>query len=463
MSTFSVLSLPQEQLDNLTALGYLTMTPVQMKALPPALLGQDMVVQAQTGSGKTVAFGLPSLARINPRDFGTQALILCPTRELAAQVATEIRRLARALPNIKVVVLCGGQPIGPQIGSLEHGAHVVVGTPGRIKDHLRKQTLTLPRLKTLVLDEADRMLDMGFSDDMADIIGQTPMDRQTLLFSATFPDDIASISAQYQRSPERITVSTQVAQTQIAQIFIRTQRQDKADTLMGLIQSYQPTAAVVFCQTKAAVHDLVVTLNERGVDAAGLHGDLEQRERDQVLLLFKQMSLRLLVATDVAARGLDIDSLPLVVNFDLPADPEVYVHRIGRTGRGSATGTAVSLFTDKETFRLPAIESRLSMMITPINPPAYQPGQSVLAPADFVTLEVSLGRKDKLRPGDLLGAITGSLGFAGNIVGKIDITDRASFVAIERGSAPDVLAALADGKVKGRHPRVRRLRAPRSR
>jgi len=409
MSTFSVLSLPQEQLDNLTALGYLTMTPVQMKALPPALLGQDMVVQAQTGSGKTVAFGLPSLARINPRDFGTQALILCPTRELAAQVATEIRRLARALPNIKVVVLCGGQPIGPQIGSLEHGAHVVVGTPGRIKDHLRKQTLTLPRLKTLVLDEADRMLDMGFSDDMADIIGQTPMDRQTLLFSATFPDDIASISAQYQRSPERITVSTQVAQTQIAQIFIRTQRQDKADTLMGLIQSYQPTAAVVFCQTKAAVHDLVVTLNERGVDAAGLHGDLEQRERDQVLLLFKQMSLRLLVATDVAARGLDIDSLPLVVNFDLPADPEVYVHRIGRTGRGSATGTAVSLFTDKETFRLPAIESRLSMMITPINPPAYQPGQSVLAPADFVTLEVSLGRKDKLRPGDLLGAITGFL------------------------------------------------------
>ena len=232
---------------------------------------------------------------------------------------------------------------------------------------------------------------------------------------------------------------------------------------MGLIQSYQPTAAVVFCQTKAAVHDLVVTLNERGVDAAGLHGDLEQRERDQVLLLFKQMSLRLLVATDVAARGLDIDSLPLVVNFDLPADPEVYVHRIGRTGRGSATGTAVSLFTDKETFRLPAIESRLSMMITPINPPAYQPGQSVLAPADFVTLEVSLGRKDKLRPGDLLGAITGSLGFAGNIVGKIDITDRASFVAIERGSAPDVLAALADGKVKGRHPKVRRLRAPRSR
>ena len=175
---------------------------------------------------------------------------MCPTRELAAQVATEVRRLARALPNIKVVVLCGGQPIGPQIGSLEHGAHVVVGTPGRIKDHLRKQTLTLPRLKTLVLDEADRMLDMGFSDDMADIIGQTPMDRQTLLFSATFPDDIASISAQYQRSPERITVSTQVAQTQIAQIFIRTQRQDKADTLMGLIQSYQPTAAVVFVRPK---------------------------------------------------------------------------------------------------------------------------------------------------------------------------------------------------------------------
>ena len=462
MSSFSVLSLPQEQLENLEALGYQSMTPVQMAALPPGLAGRDLVVQAQTGSGKTVAFGLLVLADINPRDFGTQALILCPTRELAAQVATEIRRLARALPNLKVVVLCGGQPIGPQIGSLEHGAHIVVGTPGRVKDHLRKQTLTLPRLKTLVLDEADRMLDMGFSDDMTDIISETPSSRQTLLFSATFPDDIASISAQYQRTPERITVSTQVADGQIAQIFVRTQRSDKTQTLINLIQGYQPSAAVIFCQTKAAVHDLVIMLKAQGVEAAGLHGDLEQRERDQVLLLFKQMSLRLLVATDVAARGLDIDSLPLVVNFDLPADPEVYVHRIGRTGRGQATGTAVSLFTDKEAFRLPAIEARLSIMITAIDPPKYEADQPVLAPADFVTLELSLGRKDKLRPGDLLGAITGSLGFPGSIVGKIDITDRASFVAIERGSASAVQAALADGKVKGRHPKVRRLRPPRS-
>ena len=462
MSSFSVLSLPQEQLENLEALGYQSMTPVQMAALPPGLAGRDLVVQAQTGSGKTVAFGLPVLADINPRDFGTQALILCPTRELAAQVATEIRRLARALPNLKVVVLCGGQPIGPQIGSLEHGAHIVVGTPGRVKDHLRKQTLTLPRLKTLVLDEADRMLDMGFSDDMTDIISETPSSRQTLLFSATFPDDIASISAQYQRTPERITVSTQVADGQIAQIFVRTQRSEKTQALINLIQGYQPSAAVIFCQTKAAVHDLVIMLKAQGVEAAGLHGDLEQRERDQVLLLFKQMSLRLLVATDVAARGLDIDSLPLVVNFDLPADPEVYVHRIGRTGRGQATGTAVSLFTDKEAFRLPAIEARLSIMITAIDPPKYEADQPVLAPADFVTLELSLGRKDKLRPGDLLGAITGSLGFPGSIVGKIDITDRASFVAIERGSASAVQVALADGKVKGRHPKVRRLRPPRS-
>ncbi len=462
MSSFSVLSLPQEQLDNLQTLGYQTMTPVQSAALPPGLAGRDLVVQAQTGSGKTVAFGLPVLAGLNARDFGTQALILCPTRELAAQVATEIRRLARALPNLKVVVLCGGQPMGPQIGSLAHGAHIVVGTPGRIKDHLRKQTLTLPRLKTLVLDEADRMLDMGFRDDMTDIISETPSSRQTLLFSATFPDDIAAISAQYQRSPERITVSTQVAGDQIAQVFVRTQRQEKTQALINLIQSYQPSAAVIFCQTKAAVHDLVITLQAQGVEASGLHGDLEQRERDQVLLLFKQMSLRLLVATDVAARGLDIDSLPLVVNFDLPADPEVYVHRIGRTGRGQATGTAVSLFTDKDAFRLPAIETRLSIMITAIDPPNYEAGQPVLAPADFVTLELSLGRKDKLRPGDLLGAITGSLGFMGSIVGKIDITDRASFVAIARESASAVQAALADGKVKGRHPKVRRLKPPRS-
>ncbi|MGB1538891.1 MAG: ATP-dependent RNA helicase DbpA [Pseudomonadales bacterium] len=457
MLSFDCLGLPKAQIKNLNDLGYTAMTEVQAAALPGALAGRDLLVQAKTGSGKTAAFGLPLLGLLNPKDFGVQALVLCPTRELASQVAAEIRRLARFQANIKVVVLCGGQPIGPQIGSLEHGAHVIVGTPGRLKDHLRKKTLRLSRLKVLVLDEADRMLDMGFSEDLDDIVRQTPKDRQTLLFSATFPDDIVSISGNYQRQPTRVSVSAQVAAGQIEQRVYEVNHKQKFEALLGLLQSEQPGAAVIFCQTKERVRGLEQKLRESGVFALALHGDLEQRERDQVLIQFKQQSCRLLIATDVAARGLDIDALPMVINFDIPLDADVYVHRIGRTGRAEATGVAVTLMTPRERHRLEAIESRVETDLTVLLSPRFESNVALLPPPEYSTIELSMGRKDKIRPGDVLGAVTGSMGFSGAVVGRIEVAQRATFVAIARDQVKAVLAAFSTGKVKGRAVKVRRL------
>jgi len=454
MTDFENLNLPEAQLTNLSDLGYLKMTAVQSAALPPALAGQDIVIEAETGSGKTVAFALPGLAHIKPRDFATQTLVMCPTRELASQVAAEIRRLARFQANLKVVVLCGGMPIGPQIGSLEHGAHVVVGTPGRLADHLRKGTLRLTRLTTLVLDEADRMLDMGFGETVAEIISQTPKTRQTILCSATIPEDIADLSRDFQRSPQRITVKP-VETVKITETFIRVDAGSKQEALLGYLQSNQPDSVVVFCQTKRGVDGLTESLNALGVRAMALHGDLEQRQRDDVLLKFRHGSIRMLIATDVAARGLDIEALPMVVNFDLPQDLETYVHRIGRTGRADAVGEAVSLFVPKETFKIERLEANREVVIKPVSAPDFKAELPVLPPAAFRTIEISLGRKDKIRPGDILGAITGSLGFSGSIVGKIDITPRASFVSIEKSEAHAVFKALGNGLIKRRHPKVR--------
>lgn len=454
---FSSLALPPAQLANLESLGYLEMTPIQAAALPQALAGMDLIGQAKTGSGKTAAFALPLLTRLNPRDFGTQALILCPTRELASQVASEIRRLARYQPNIKVVTLCGGQAIGPQIGSLEHGAHVVVGTPGRIKDHLRKETLTLQRVSTLVLDEADRMLEMGFIDDIEAIIAATPGNRQTLLFSATFPDNIQTLSSRFQNAPQRITVESQHSEQHITQRCFVCQKDDRLAALVKLLAHFQPAAAVVFCNTKEGVRQVCEFLNQNGIFALALHGDMEQRDRDQVLIQFKQLSCSILVATDVAARGLDIDDLPAVVNFELPRNAETYVHRIGRTGRAGKEGLALSLLVDAERFRLDSIGDyqQREMDVAAI---AQLPrtGASVPLPA-FVTLCISGGRKEKVRAGDILGALTGEAGIDGSSVGKITVTDYSTYVAVARKEADTALGRLVNGKIKGRKFKVRKL------
>ena len=455
--SFSVLALPPAQLDNLDSLGYREMTAIQAEALPLALAGRDLIAQAKTGSGKTAAFALALLTKLNPRDFGTQALILCPTRELASQVASEIRRLARYQQNIKVVTLCGGQSIGPQIGSLEHGAHVVVGTPGRIKDHLRKETLSLERVATLVLDEADRMLEMGFIDDIETIIGKTPDQRQTLLFSATYPDDIQTLSGRFQNSPERVSVESLHSDQQIDQQFFVCQKRERLDGLVKLLAHFRPEAAVVFCNTKQLVREVCEHLNQSGIHAEALHGDMEQRDRDQVLIQFKQLSCSILVATDVAARGLDIDDLPAVVNFELPRNAEVYVHRIGRTGRAGKAGLALSLFADSERYKLQSIGDYLKreLAFEAIEAVTFK-GEMMPLPA-FVTLCISGGRKEKVRPGDILGALTGEAGIDGTAVGKITVTDYSAYVAIERSQADTALGRLLNGKIKGRKFKVRKL------
>ncbi|RAU19006.1 ATP-dependent RNA helicase DbpA [Nitrincola tibetensis] len=454
---FAQLPLPPKALENLAQMGYTSMTPIQQQSLPVILQGRDIIAQAQTGSGKTAAFGIGLLEKINPRFFGVQGLVLCPTRELATQVATELRKLARYLDNIKIVSICGGQPIGPQIGSLEHGAHIVIGTPGRLRDHLRKQTLNLESLHTLILDEADRMLDMGFEEDIRFIIGATPDKRQTLLFSATYPDSIVSISAEYQFDPLRVSVESQHDDTTIEQAYITYKNQDKTETLAALLQHFAPEAAIIFCNTKQTCSDMVAALRNYGLKSLALHGDLEQRDRDQVLIRFSNGSCRYLFATDVAARGLDIDSVDLVINADLPADPAIYTHRIGRTGRAGRQGMAISLCSDRETYRLKRIEELQKQEIKALKQLASPSPDKLPEPAKMTTLCIAGGRKDKLRPGDILGALTASSELTGDVIGKINVTDFSTYVAIERAASPRALELLKEGKIKGRSFKIRRL------
>ena len=455
--SFSTLALPVAQIANLKSLGYLEMTAVQAAALPLALAGKDLIAQAKTGSGKTAAFALPLLSRLKPQFFSAQALVLCPTRELATQVASEVRRLARYQDNVKVVTLCGGQSIGPQIGSLEHGAHVVVGTPGRILDHLRKQTLSLRHINTLVLDEADRMLEMGFIEAIETIVAQTPPARQSLLFSATYPDNIQSLSERFMRDPQRISVESLHSDQQIAQHFYVCQKSERLPSLIRLLAHFQPPSAVVFCNTKQLVRDVCEYLGQSGVQAVALHGDMEQRERDQVLVQFKHQSCTILVATDVAARGLDIDDLPAVVNFELPRNADVYVHRIGRTGRAGNEGVALSLFADSERHRLQAIGDYQQRELEFEAIEQLPQGTQSLPCAPFDTLVIAGGRKDKVRAGDVLGALTGEAGIDGKAVGKITVTDFAAYVAVDRNVADKALGRLLNGKIKGRKFKVRKL------
>ena len=456
-TNFSSLPISKAQVKNLDSLGYKNMTPIQAQSLPHVLKGKDLIARAKTGSGKTAAFGIGLLERINPRFFGVQALVLCPTRELADQVGKELRRLARSIPNIKLVLLCGGKPFGPQKGSLEHGAHIVVGTPGRIQDHLRKETLRLKDLKTLVLDEADRMLDMGFFDVMTEIIAQTPQSRQTLLFSATYPDTIKKMCRSIQRNPVTVTVEADHEPGVIEQIFYEVKKHERNNTLLALFEHYKPATTLVFCHTKKQCDEVARLLRDHQIEALAIHGDLDQRERDQVLVQFANNSCPVLVATDVAARGLDIKSLQAVVNFELPRDPEIYVHRIGRTGRAGEKGMALSIYTESEQYRVNVIEDyQKTPCVCDVFASLNRDPDYKLRPP-MVTIQLDAGRKNKIRPGDLLGALTGDAGLKGSQIGKIDIFDMSSYVAVEREALRQALNYLADGKVKGRTIRARKI------
>jgi ATP-independent RNA helicase DbpA len=454
---FDTLPLSPATLENLTRLGYHEMTPIQAASLPPALLGKDLIAQAKTGSGKTAAFALALLANLNARRFAVQALVMCPTRELADQVTNEIRRLARAEDNIKVVTLCGGVPLRGQTASLEHGAHIVVGTPGRILDHLERENLKLDALNTLVLDEADRMLDMGFADDIAKLARQCPKERQTLLFSATYPEGIAKLAAQFLREPLTVKVDAQHGGEQIEQRWYEVRESDRLATVARLLDHFRPVSTLAFCNTKARCRELGTLLHAQGYSALALHGDLEQRDRDQVLVRFANGSCSVLVATDVAARGLDVTGLAAVINVDVTPDPEIHVHRIGRTGRAGETGLALSLASLDEmgaVGRIDQLQGRESVWhkldeLTPAD------GKRLL-PA-MATIHIQAGRKEKIRPGDVLGALTADLGYTREQVGKIDINEFATYVAVARGIAHEAVARLNQGRVKGRSVKARVL------
>ncbi len=434
---------------------YHSMTPIQAASLPLILEGRDIVAQAKTGSGKTAAFGLGIVHRLEPTAYHTQALVLCPTRELAEQVANELRRLARALGNIKILTLCGGTPIRPQVESLKFGAHVLVGTPGRIMDHIDRQTVDLGAIHTLVLDEADRMLDMGFFDDVAKIVRNCPATRQTLLFSATYADDIRKASARFLKQPAQVKVESVHDAGQIVQYFYEVEGDKRLAAVAQLLEHFRPGSTLAFCNTKAQCRDLAQFLQARGFSALALHGDLEQRDREDVLVQFANRSCSVLVATDVAARGLDIDSLDAVINAEITPDPEVHIHRIGRTGRGDASGLALSLCAPHELRWANQIEQYQGQPIQWAALRALKPAAGGRLRAPMVTLCIQGGKKDKLRPGDLLGALTKDAGFEAAQIGKINILDQVSFVALERHIARQAHDKLSSGNIKGRRFKMR--------
>jgi ATP-independent RNA helicase DbpA len=462
-TAFASLPLTTAFLDNLDSLGYKEMTTIQAQSLPSVLAGRDLIAQAKTGSGKTAAFGIGILAKLNPAWFAVQALVLCPTRELADQVANELRRLARATGNVKVLVLTGGSPMRPQIASLEHGAHIVVGTPGRVRDHLGRATLDLSKVETLVLDEADRMTDMGFYDEIAGIVSACPKRRQTLLFSATYPDDIRRATDSFLADPVEVTVEAQHDNSQIEQLFFEIGFDGRTEAVARLLGHYKPVSAIAFCNTKVQCRELVDDLRAKGFSALALYGELEQRERDEILVLFANRSCSVLVATDVAARGLDIHNLEAVINVDVSKDTEVHIHRIGRTGRGTEQGLALSLCAPNEKKWVKLIEEYQGAPVEWFDLASLDDGDYGVDPAPMMTLVISGGKKDKLRPGDLLGALTGDAGLSKEQVGKINVFEFQTYVAIDRRVAYAAFDRLSQnnplggdfGAIKGRNFKMR--------
>jgi ATP-independent RNA helicase DbpA len=484
---FSLLGLPATLLEAVASLGFARMTHVQACTLPDVLAGRDVLAQAEPGSGKTLAFGLGALVRalphLPPAAPRVRSLVLCPTRELAEQVATEIRRFARRTPNVKVSAACGGVPFRPQRESLKQGAHVVVGTPGRIQEHLRKGSLRLDALEVLVLDEADRMLSMGFLPQIEAILEHAPPSRQTLLFSATYPESIAELGRRYQRDPLRISVAPAAEaaadnsadadgqpgdQTDTAPAaplassgagveshYYRAAVDERIDALAAWLSLERPASALVFSNTRIECASVAEALRARGWVAASIHGELSQRERSHVMRLFANESCPVLVATDVAARGWDIGGLSAVVSLGLPRDPSVHRHRVGRTGRAGQTGVAAHFVDDEDLGALAAIERDTGCEATfralpssshPLPPP----------PPRRTTLVLAAGKDKKLRPGDILGALTAEGGIPAADVGLIHIDESQAYVAVSSSVAEQALAILERAPVKGRRIKARK-------
>ncbi len=440
-------------------LGFVAPTPIQAQSIPHLLAGRDLIGQAQTGSGKTAAFGIPILQNIKPNEAHLQALILCPTRELATQVVREIRKLARRLDQFHVVSLTGGQSGRDQSLSLKNGAQVAVGTPGRVLDLMEKGRLVPDQLQTVVLDEADKMLDMGFEDEINGIFKLLPARRQTALFSATFPESILEMSGRFQKNPAKVVIeAAPESKPDIEQFLYESPTEEKINTVFRVLQQHPAQSTLIFCNMKTTVNELADALEDKDVSCAKLHGDLEQRDRDRVMAMFRNGSHRVLIATDVAARGLDIENLELVINFDFPLHVETYVHRIGRTGRAGKKGVAVSLVNEREILRVAEVERGVGgrFLRKPLGFKNQHGLTKELRDAPMQTLSISGGRKDKLRAGDILGALTGTAGgLKASHVGKIEIHDRLSFVAISSDVATLALQKLREGRIKGHKFQIR--------
>lgn len=517
---FEELQLEAPILRAIVDMGFEQASPIQAKAIPAILNGGDIIGQAQTGTGKTAAFGIPLLQSVNPKSKQLQAVVLCPTRELAIQVSEELRNLSKYLHGIKVLPVYGGQDITKQIRSLKAGTQVVVGTPGRVMDHMRRKTVKFSNLKMIVLDEADEMLNMGFREDIETILSETPEERQTILFSATMPKPILDIAKKFQKETEIIkVVKKELTVPKIEQYYYEVRPKNKMEVLSRLLDLYAPKLSVVFCNTKRQVEETVEGLKGRGYFAEALHGDMKQLHRDRVMNGFRSGKVDILVATDIAARGIDVDDVEAVFNYDVPQDDEFYVHRIGRTGRAGRMGRAFTFVVGKEVYKLKDIQRYcktkivaqpipslydvsnvkaekiltqvnsiiesvdLSKMIDIIEKKVNEEDYTSLEVAaaflkmsmgdtnedieerqprnnsDFgntgaskgmVRLFINIGKKQNVRPGDILGAIAGETGMAGRLIGSIDMYDKYTFVEIPKEYAPDVINVMKNAKIKGK-------------
>ena len=520
---FDELDLCQEILRGVKEMGFEEASPIQAQAIPVAMQGYDVIGQAQTGTGKTAAFGIPVLEKVNiNKDIKhPQALILCPTRELAVQAAEEIRKLAKYMHGIKVLPIYGGQDINKQIRALK-GTQVIIGTPGRVMDHLRRKTIRCDYVNTIVLDEADEMLNMGFREDIETVLEYIPTeDRQTILFSATMPKAILEITKNYQKPDAKMikVVKKELTVPKIEQYYLDVKRKDKIEVLTRLLDFYEPKLSLVFCNTKKMVDDLTEVLKGRGYFAEGLHGDMSQAQRDRVMKSFRSGKTDILIATDVAARGIDVDDVEAVFNYDIPQDDEYYVHRIGRTGRAGRTGRSFTFVKGKEVYKLKDImrycktkilampvpslndvnqmkmekvmdkvasiieEEDLTAMINMIEEQVNAADYTAMdiaaaflkmylgqndaneeessgngdfdfentgAEEGMVRLFINIGKAQKVRAKDILGAIAGEANIPGKLVGAIDLYDKYTFVEVPKENAKDVLKAMKNVKIKGK-------------
>ncbi len=443
MASFNTITdIPKALLEIIDTFNFSKMSEIQEKTINPILDGEDVLAQSKTGSGKTLAFGIPSIMRTNMNLNRPQTIIITPTRELADQIAVELRKVAAYKANLKILTLYGGVPLRAQADSLAKGAHILIGTPGRIQDHLAKETLVLDSIKMLVLDEADRMLDMGFYDEIVKIGSNMPRAKQTLLFSATFPEKIEKLAKALLNQPLTVKVDTIQESSKINEIVYETS--DKFKTLTALMQSYKPESLLIFCNTKVEVISLTDTLAGRGHSVIDIHGDLDQRDRNESVIAFSNGSKCIMVATDVASRGLDIKDIELVVNYDLPFDPEVYTHRIGRTGRADATGIALSLFSPNDSEKCAYVTSKAQKG----HMKDLRIDASFKMVSKYDTLCINGGKKTKLRAGDILGTFCKEIGIEPKLIGKINITDTKSYVALHHTVIDKVFKALKNTTIK---------------